>query len=228
MSRPSFFHSLVRSVLLTVCTILIVGALVAGGFWLHGRQGAKVEDGSWLVLDLYGELPEYDPPSGPLGMITGGGGVTLQMMLDDLGKAALDDRIAGVIFRISSSNNAGWAKLQELRRAVDKVQAAGKPVYAWGDALDLKSLYLAAGCNKVMMPTGGYFEFKGLRGERPYIRGMLDKLGIVPHLHKIKDYKAAAEIVMDKGMSDAARENMRWIMDDVWDTVLDAIAEERA
>jgi len=226
MSRPRFFPSLVRSVLLTLSTIVIIAGLIAGGFWLHGRQGAKVKDGSWLVLDLYGTLHEYDTPGGPLGVITGGD-VTLQMMLDDLGKAALDDRIEGVIFRISSSNDAGWAKLQELRRAVDKVQAAGKPVYAWGDAIDLRALYLAAGCNQVMMPTGGYFEFKGMHREMPFVRGVLDKLGIVPHLHKIKDYTAAAEIVMDKQMSDAARENRQWIVDDVWETVLDALARER-
>ncbi len=227
MPRPSFFHSLVRSVLLTLCTFIILAGLVAGGFWLHGKRGVKVDKGSWLVLDLYGALHEYHLPSGPLAMVTGGGDVTLQDMLDDLGKAALDDRIDGVIFKISSSNDAGWAKLQELRQAVDKVQAAGKPVYAWGDALDLRALYLAAGCNKVMMPTGGYFQFKGMGRKMPYLRGVLDKLGIIPHLHKIKDYKAAAELVMDKGMSEAVRENEGALLDDTWEMVLDAIGTER-
>ncbi len=227
MSRPSFFHSLVRSVLLTLLTIIILTGLIAGGFWLHGKRGVKVADGSWLVLDLYGTLHEYDIPAGPLAMVTGGDDPTLQGMLDDLGKAALDDRIKGVIFKISSSNNAGWAKLEELRQAVDKVQAAGKPVYAWGDALNLRALFLAAGCNKVMMPTGGYFEFKGMGRKLPYVRGVLDKLGIIPHLSKIKEYKAAAELVMDKGMSDAARENEGALLDDVWETVLTALGTER-
>ncbi len=228
MSRPGFFHSLLRSVLLTLCTVIILAGLVAGAFWLHGKRGAKVDKDSWLVLDLYGSLHEYHTPGGPLAMITGGDETTLQDMLDDLGKAALDDRIAGVIFRISSSNDAGWAKLQELRRAVDKVQAAGKPVYAWGDALDLRAMYLASGCNKIMMPTGGYFQFKGMGRKLPYVRGVLDKLGIIPHLHKIKDYKAAAELVMDKQMSEAVRENETALLDDTWEMVLDAIGTERA
>ena len=227
MSRPNFFHSLVRSLLLTVCVILILVGAVAGGFWLKSYREGRVENGSWLVLDLYGDVHEYDPPSGPLGVLTGGDPLTLQDLLDNLGKAAIDDRIAGVIFQISSSNKAGWAKLQELRLAVDKVQAAGKPVYAWGDALNLRTLYLAAGCNEVMMPTGGYIQFKGFYTQAPFVRGVLDKLGIVPHLDKIKDYKAAAELVMDKQFSEPAKENRRWILDDVWEQVLTAIGQER-
>ncbi len=227
MSRPNFFHSLLRSVLLTLSTVVILVGLVAGGVWFATQRGAKVDDGSWLVLDLYGTIHEYDTPSGPLAMVTGGDDLTLQTMLDNLGKAALDDRIEGVIFKMSASNNAGWAKLEELRRAVDKVQAAGKPVYAWGDAMNLRALYLAAGCNKVMMPTGGYFEFRGMGRKLPYVRGVLDKLGIIPHLHKIKEYKAAAELVMDKQMSDEVRENETAMVEDTWETVLAAIGTER-
>jgi protease-4 len=50
---------------------------------------------------------------------------------------------------------------------------------------------------------------------------------VVPHLHKIKDYKAAAEMVMDTHASDAAKENMQWIMDDVWATIMADLSRER-
>jgi protease-4 len=227
MNREPFLHRLVQSVLLTLATIAVIVALVAGGAWLATRKDAKIDKGSWLALDLYGEVNEYDTPGGPLGAVMGGDALTLQDLLDNLGKAALDDRIAGVVFRISSSNNLGLAKVQELRRAVDKVQEAGKPVYAWADALDARSLWLAAGCDQVMMPAGGYMTFKGMHSQRMYVRAMLDKLGVVPHLHKIKDYKAAAEMIMNTGMSDAARANMQWIMDDVWEVVMADLARER-
>ncbi|HPF70347.1 MAG TPA: S49 family peptidase, partial [Candidatus Krumholzibacteria bacterium] len=225
--EPSFFRRLVHSVALTVCTLVVIVALVAGGAWLASQKQGKVDKGAWLVLDLYGEVHEYDPPGGPLGAVMGGDALTLQDMLDNLGKAARDKRIKGVIFHVSASNSCGFAKLQELRGAVDRVQAAGKPVYAWADALDLPSLWLAAGCDKVMMPTGGYVSFTGLHRQRVYVRAMLDKLGIVPHLHKIKDYKAAAEMIMDTHASEAAKANMNWLMDDVWETLLADLGRER-
>jgi len=227
VNQESFFKRLVHSVLLTVCTLVVVLALIGGGVWLAVNKDDRIESGSWLVLDLYGDVHEYDPPGGPLGAVMNGDALTLQDLLDNLGKVAIDDRIAGVILHISSSNNTGFAKLQELRRAVDKVQAAGKPVHAWADALDMRSLWLAAGCDRVQMPTGGYLTFKGASTQRMYLRGMLDKLGVVPHLHKIKDYKAAAEMIMDTHASDAARENMQWLMDDVWATIMADLARER-
>ena len=34
--------------------------LIAGGVYLATKKDTKIEDGSWLVLDLYGEIHEYD------------------------------------------------------------------------------------------------------------------------------------------------------------------------
>ncbi len=227
MNREPFFLRLAHSLLVTVGTLVVLVAVAAGVAWLVSHKDDRIEDGSWLVLDLYGDVHEYDPPGGPLGAVLNGNALTLQDLLDNLGKAAIDDRIEGVIFRISSSNGAGLATTQELRRAVDKVQAAGKPVHAWADALDLRSLWLAAGCDRVLMPNGGYLTFKGVQTQRMYLRAMLDKLGVVPHLHKIKDYKAAAEMLMETGTSDAARQNMQWMLDDVWATMMADLSRER-
>ena len=226
-SRESFFHALLRSVALTVLSFVLSLAIIAGVVYLMLNQGADVEDGSWLVLDLYGEVSEYAPPGDPFSKVIGGDPLTLQDMIDNLGKAAVDDRIAGVILKVSYAHNAGVAKLQELRRAVDGVQAAGKPVHAWGDGLDGRTLYLAAGCDDVFMPAGGYIEVKGLVAETFHVRAMLDKLGITPHLHKIKDYKSATEMIMNAEMTDAAREMRTWILDDIWDVVIPTIAAER-
>ena len=49
--------------------------------------------------------------------------------------------------------------------------------------------------------------------------GLLDKLGIVPHVSKIKDYKSAAEMIMNEEMSDAAREMMNWMVGDFTDVL---------
>lgn len=224
---PSYLTSLFRSVTVSLLTFMVVVALVAAGVYLGTKKGSGIEDNSWLVLDLYGSVSEYNPPGGPLAMVTGGGALTLQDMLDNLGKAAIDDRIEGVIFHISSTNSAGWAKLEELRLAVDKVQAAGKPVHAWADALDLNSLYLASGCDDVLMPDAGYFSFTGMSSGVPFFGGVLEKLGVVPHLHKIKDYKSAAEIIINTEMSEASREMHVWMMDEKWDVVIPTIAQER-
>lgn len=227
MARESFFHDLWRSVALSLLSLVITLAVIAGVVWLLMGRGPDVDDGSWLVLDLYGPVTEYAPPGDPFSQMMDGGALTLQDLLDNLGKAAVDDRIAGVIFKMSSARGAGVGMVQELRRAVADVRAADKPVHAFADAMDGPTLYLASACDDITMPAGGYFEVKGLVSESLHVRGLLDKLGIEPHLHKIKDYKSAAEMVMDKETSEPVREMKTWILQDYWDVILPTIAAER-
>ena len=48
---PGFLSNLVRSVITSLLTLVIVLAIIAGGVWLATNQGTEVEDNSWLVLD---------------------------------------------------------------------------------------------------------------------------------------------------------------------------------
>ena len=227
MAHESFLHRLARSLILTIINLVVIAALIAGGIYLAMNRGPEIEDQSWLVLDLYGELPEYAPPGGLPGSLLTEDEPSLQDMLDALAKAALDDRIEGVIWKLSASNGAGWAKLEELRSAVARVRQAGKPVYAWGDYLDLKTLFLAAACDSIYQPRGGYLDLRGMLRQSVHVRVMLDKLGITPHVSKIREYKAAAEMVTETGMTPQAREQTQRLLDRRWDAVTTTVAADR-
>jgi protease-4 len=60
-----------------------------------------------------------------------------------------------------------------------------------------------------------------------HVKRTLEKLGIEPQIHKIKDYKAAAEVVTREHLSPQARENDEWILEDVWDGVMSDLAADR-
>jgi len=150
--RPFFASLLAGLVLVTV----VVGLIV-----IKMDSSSDIEDHSWLHVDIYGEVLEYDPPGGLLGQVTGGGALTLQMILENLAKAEVDERIDGVILQMSSSNNLGMAKMQEIRGAVQRVQAAGKKVYGYADSMDEGTYYLAAVCDSLFTPPSGYIGFAG-------------------------------------------------------------------
>jgi len=139
----TFWVSLGAGVLALVLVIGIVVGLVARKM----DEKAEIKDHSWLHIDLYGSLPEFDPPSGLAGTLTGGDSQTLQSVLTNLEMAAGDKRIDGVVLQLSASNDAGRGKLEEIRRGIARVQAAGKPVLAFADYIDLKVLYTAAACD---------------------------------------------------------------------------------
>jgi protease-4 len=77
------------------------------------------------------------------------------------------------------------------------------------------------------MPEVADVWFTGYGAVDAFLKGTLDKLGIHQNLHKIKDYKTAAEPLMRDSMSPEAREMTGWLMDDIWDVQLGAIARDR-
>ena len=218
----TFLWSLLGSLL----AILLFVALVGGGVYVKSQQKSKIEDHSWLVVDLYGDLPEYNPPTDLLGQVMGGSPETLTRILGNFEKAALDDRIDGVLLKVAS-NGSGFASKEEIRDAIKKVQASGKRVIGFSDSFNRGTYHTLAVCDEIYSPPGAYIEFVGVSLESPFVKGTLDKLGIKPNIHKIKDYKAAAELVTRTEFSPEARENREWILDDFWATYMAEIQEDR-
>ena len=188
---------------------------------------SKIEDHSWLHIDLYGTLPEFDPPSGLLGTLTGGDTQTLQSVLTNLEMAANDKRIDGVVLQLSASNGAGRGKLEGIRRGVARVREAGKPVFAFADYIDLNVLYTAAACDSFFCPPSAYITIVGLDTSHPHVKQALKKLGIDPLLSAIKDYKSAAQIVTRDDLTPEAIANKVWMLNEYMDLYLEALSEGR-
>ncbi len=210
----------------SLIAILVVVLILVGVIAFRMQDKPEVKDGSYLLVDLYGQLPEYNPPAGMMGFMSGSP-ATLTSMLENFEKAAVDDRIAGVIFKLSSTHDAGPGMVQEMRAGVAKVRAVGKKVYGFTDSMDPKTYLVAAACDSIFMAPAGYFGFTGLQARTMYVKSMLEKLGINPNVHKIKDYKAAAEMMMRTDMSDAARENREWVLDEIWKMMMTTFQEDR-
>ncbi len=210
----------------TLALILVIGITVG----LVARKldaKTKIQDHSWLHLDLYGSLPEYDPPTGLAGALTGGDPQTLQTVLTNLEMAANDKRIDGVVIQLSASNDAGRGKLEEIRRGVARVQAAGKPVLAFADYIDLNVLYTAAACDSFFCPPSAYITIVGLDASHPHVKQALKKLGIEPHVSAIKDYKSAAQVITRDDLTPEAIANKEWMLDEFMDLYLEGLTEGR-
>ncbi len=222
----SFFKSFFASLLAIVMVLGIFFLIVIGFVSMSGKE-EPIKDESYLVIDIYGDMQEYNPPAGVMAELTGGKPETLSRILGNLKKAAVDDKIEGVIIKMSASNGAGLAMLEEIREAVKRVQESGKKVYGFSDTMNRKTYYLACACDSLFMPKTAYINFLGMATVTQHIRGTLDKLGIEPEMHKIKDYKSAAEMIMNRKMSKPARENKEWMLDEYWNIMTEALKEDR-
>ena len=78
----------------------------------------------------------------------------------------------------------------------------------------------------VLMPAGG-LNLTGLRAEVMFYKGLLDKLDIQADMLAMGKYKSGVEPYMREGMSDAFRESMTTLLDDLYAQLLSHIAENR-
>ena len=133
-------------IVFALATAMVVVALAAAGiaYWEWGR-GPEIKKGTILVQSLVGPIAEY-PQGGFTTGLFASDLPTLHTVLENLEKAAVDDRIAGVLVLLGSPGT-GYASLEEIRSTLEGVRDAGKPVYAWADHVTLKDLYVAAACD---------------------------------------------------------------------------------
>jgi len=212
--------------------LLLVGLFIFGLFIVGiaasgGGDEAAVADDSYLIIDIYGEVLAYDPPETFISSVFGTQVETVHRILSNLEKVTVDDRIKGVVVKVSGVNTLGGASIEEIRHALGKVRESGKATYAFSDNLNRGAIYLASACDTIVLSPAGNVSFTGMGLVREYYRGTLDKLGVSSNIHKIERYKSAAEMTERKDMSPEAEEMARWMLDDFWEMQLGAISEDR-
>lgn len=152
--------------------------------------------------------------------------VSLKDLIARLNKAADDDAVKGVVLSLEGSHPSA-PQSEEIRQALLRLREKGKKVYAHADELSMSDYALLAGVDRLsLVPTGDLW-LTGLYGESPYLRGLLDKLGVQPDFLTCGDYKSAAEMFMREGPSPQAEEMQNWLLDSRYDTELKLIAEGR-
>jgi protease IV len=214
------FFRMVAAVVVGIAVFFLIVGCIAYVKW---GEPPRVVKGSILVVSLEGAFPEY-PPGGYTSGLLAEAYPTLHGVLDDLTKASVDKRIKGVLL-VLDRPAAGYAALEEVRAGIQKVRAAGKPVWSWSDNVDLKSLYVASACDSFFVHPTGYCFVGGMYVERLYVAGTLEKLGIEPQIARMESYKSAVEMFTRKDMSPADREMEGWLLSDLYPRVLDDIAK---
>jgi len=107
-----FFQSFLGTVVAVVVLLLLA---VAVGSCVVDKK-PKIESDSWLIVEMNGDLLEYSPPGGLISEITSGDVETLTRILGNLEKAAVDDRVQGVIFKVSFDAGVGVGTVDRARR----------------------------------------------------------------------------------------------------------------
>jgi protease-4 len=172
-----------------------------------------------------GSLPDYSPDD-PFKKFFGGPDQSLTGLVMQFKKAKVDKRIKAIVLDVNLSE-VGWGKAEEIRDAIKDFRSSGKPVYAYLEVGLNKEYYIASACDKIYMPPPGELFINGLAADVMFFRGSLDKLGIYPDIYQIGKYKSAGDMFTQKEMTDAHREYINSMLDDLFNRYVNAIAETR-
>ena len=222
--------STTRKVVLTISGIvlgLILIFFVGMAILVSAIRGEQpsIKDNSVLALRVSGPLPDYVPDN-TLNRLFGNPPQSLSSLLAQFRKAKADKRIKAIILDVDASET-GWAKAEEIRGAIADFRASGKPVYAYMETGFNKDYYVAAACDKIYIPPSGELFVTGLAADVMFFRGTLDKLGIYPDVYQIGKYKSAGDMFTQKQMTDAHREYINSLLDDLFGRLVDGVAKGR-
>ena len=152
--------------------------------------------------------------------------LSMRALKEILPIAKWDNDIAGVLIRIKG-DDYGIAQLQEMSDAILNFRESGRIVLCYLTDCSTGDYIVAATCDGVLVHPSAEVRLIGLRTERSFYKGALDMIGVRADLEYIGKYKSASESFTKKEMSETQREIQNIILDDLYEQVVDIIAEGR-
>ena len=152
---------------------------------------------------------------------------TLYDLVTGLRAAAQDDDVDAIVLHVEDVR-WGWAKLGEVRGALQAFTRSGKPVYAClASGAGETEYLLASAADVVGMPPTATLGLNGLSLSVMFMKGTFDKIGVTPNFDHVGPYKSAVEGYTRTGMSPPAREALQAVLDDHYRLLVDSLATAR-
>ncbi|HEY8013993.1 MAG TPA: S49 family peptidase, partial [Dongiaceae bacterium] len=183
-----------------------------------------------LIFDLGNGVIDSLPDS-PLARVALERTVTLQDVLRGLDAAAADSRVRLLLLRLG---NAGidFVHAQELADEITRFRRSGKTVIAFTESFDeggeTNSRYiLAAASSEIWMQPSGSLSLAGAVLQTPFLRDLLDKIGVTARMDHREEYKGAMNSLTQTSMPAPQRANMQGLVDSLTAQLTDALARGR-
>ncbi len=173
---------------------------------------------------LSGALRE-SPVADPFGLMAGEL-TSLKDLVRRMDRAGADSKVKAVILTFGGMQ-FGLGQLEEVRGAIERVKTAGKKVYVYAEAMDTRTYALLCAGNRLSVAPQSSLWLTGIYGQSVHVKGLLDKIGVQADYLHMGDYKSAAEMLTRTEPSAAAEENLNWILDGFYGSLVDMIAKSR-
>ena len=229
----AFLAALLAVVVGSAVTFLLWMSIFSGISAMFAPSLKNIPDKAILHIDMSENLvdaPSNDPMGGfDIMSMTQTHSLTIYDALRAIESAAADKRIEGIYINMTGGGSADMTLLEELRAAIELFKQSGKWVVAYNETYTQGGYYLASVADKVYIQPEGSFDWSGLMMNTMFYKGLIDKLGIEVDILRPTacKYKSAVEPYFLTKMSDANRQQMQALVDQMWSVVVEGVATSR-
>lgn len=209
----------------------LISGLMAGIIARESGVAPSLNDKVVLYLPLKDSWVEHEDQ---LSISQGleGRHLPLRRVVDAIERAAVDPRVKGIVASYQGGHYSP-AQLYEVRQALAKFTASGKKFsYFFGTDIGgagggLSTYYLASAFHDIWLQPAGTLSMMGVSAEMPFLRGLMDKVGVEPNFFQRKEYKLLFESLERTDMSKPSRDETTALVNGLADYMVSAIAKSR-
>jgi len=219
-----------KKLLIIFLLLLTLAILVAAVGILVSRGGGALPGEKILTLTLDRPVHDYqETPS--FSWIRRGSPQSMADLWAGLARARNDPQVVGLSVYLRNAR-FGFGKAQELRYLLESFQESERFVNCFletaGEGTNgTLAYFLVSACDHITLAPLGDINLVGLFSDAYFLKGTLDKLKIETDLSHAGQYKSAAEQFTNTAHSPAAEEALSSVLDDLFDQIVTAIAEDR-
>ena len=183
-------------------------AFVVSYFFLPDED--VVPERAILELSIHDVMLDEQPQNIPAFVSTQ---LRLNEVLKAIEKASRDPRVHALWLEIGQAPG-GLARVQELRDAIRAFRARGKIAVAFAESFGHSSglaldYYLATAFDQVWMQPSGYLNLSGVAFVQPFLRELLDSVGIDVNVIRRGPHKTALNPFVERSMTPEERESLQ-------------------
>ena len=197
-----------------------------------GKKSVSVSKHSILKFDLGTTISERggNDALDMMSLLQGDGmpsSLGLNTIVSAIENAASNDKVDGIYIECNGVS-AAPATLKTIRRALKEFKKSGKWIAAYGyEGINQADYYLASTADSIFINPVGAVDLHGMASVTPYLKKLLDKVGVEMQVVRVGTFKSAVEPYMLEDMSDANRLQQEQYLGTIWKEMLDSIAADR-
>jgi protease-4 len=149
-------------------------------------------------------------------------------VVEAIDRARDDDRIEAIVLALDEMGGAGLTKLQRIAAALTRFRENGKRVVATAGGLSQGQYYLASNADEIYLHPFGALFLQGFGFYRTYYGEALEKISVDWHVFRTGEHKSLYDNMTRTEMSEAEKQQVRPVLDQLWRSYREAVAARRS